>query len=260
MDNLKQIITELETTIKQTGQFVMEIYNSNDFDVSYKSDNSPFTVADVGAEKLITQALKKLTPDIPIYGEETYDGKDVKDGKFWLIDPIDGTKAFIRGENIFTVNIALIENNKPVIGLVYDPQNNELYTGSILGAFKNGQPISVRTGMDELVVANNFASTNLQRRAEIFDGVKITEFLDLTSSIKICKIAEGVADLYPRAGYTYEWDTAAGHAILKYAGGNIVTYEKNELSYGKEKLLNPKFIFVYGDEKWISLIDRVRNN
>ena len=129
-----------------------------------------------------------------------------------------------------------------------------------MGAFKNDKPISVVKNNSELVIANNFASKNIAVRNKFFESIKVKSFLDLTSSIKICKIAEGVADLYPRFGYTCEWDTGAGHAILKYAGGNIITIDNQELLYGKYKLLNPKFIFVYGDEKLINLIDKIKND
>ena len=253
------IINSLSNLSRQVGDYIMQIYKT-DFDVHYKSDNSPFTVADKKAEELIITYIKKLTPDIPIYGEESFNNNFIPSEFFWLIDPIDGTKAFINKDNFFTINIALIKNNKPLLGVVYEPQNCDLYVGSPSGAFKNGTPISVVKNNSELVVANNFASKNIAMRNKFFENITAKLFLDLTSSIKICKIAEGVADLYPRFGYTYEWDTGAGHAILKYAGGNIINIDKQELSYGKDNLLNPKFIFVYGDEKLVNLTDKVEND
>ncbi|MFL2660078.1 MAG: 3'(2'),5'-bisphosphate nucleotidase CysQ [Alphaproteobacteria bacterium] len=253
------IITSLSSLSRKVGDYIMQVYKT-DLDVYYKSDNSPFTIADKKAEELITNHIKQLTPDIPIYGEESFNNNFTPSEFFWLIDPIDGTKAFISRDNFFTINIALIKNNKPLLGVVYEPQNSELYVGSPLGAFKNDKPISVIKNNSELVIANNFASKNIALRNKFFESIKVKSFLDLTSSIKICKIAEGVADLYPRFGYTCEWDTGAGHAILKYAGGNIITIDKQELLYGKYKLLNPKFIFVYGDEKLINLIDKIKND
>ncbi|MGB1360649.1 MAG: 3'(2'),5'-bisphosphate nucleotidase CysQ family protein [Alphaproteobacteria bacterium] len=257
MKNLESIIIELKSVIKQAGSLAMEIYNT-DFDVDYKDDNSPVTIADKKCEGLIIDAISILTPDIPIYGEETFDKNTIIADKFWLIDPIDGTKSFVKKDNLFTVNIGLVENNKPVLGLVYEPQNDELYVGSTLGVFKNDVPISVKKMQDEIIIASNGQLEKLEKFQTLLGDLKVKDYLKLTSSIKICRVAEGVADLYPRFGYTSEWDTAAAHAILKYAGGNIITYDKSELSYGKENLLNHKFIYVYGDKNSVKLLDNIK--
>ena len=222
---------------------IMRVYKT-DFTTHYKDNNTPVTQADIEAEYKIIKALKKITPNIPCVGEESYKTNAHKKHKqFWLIDPIDGTRAFVAKNNVFTINAGLIENGQPVFGIVYNPLDDEMYVGSPLGAFKNGQVISARSiPQSGAVVALSFIPTTTGKTTNYLNAYTIDQYLNLTSSIKICRIAEGRADLYPRFGTTCEWDTAAAHAILHYSGGTLRTLNGDDLVYGKAEIENPHFI------------------
>ena len=241
--NYEALSIAMTSLFKQVSLNIMHAYET-DFTTQYKDDNTPVTQADINGEKEITQALKTITPDIAVIGEETYNAKTHQTyGRFWLLDPIDGTRAFVAKNNIFTINAGLIENGKAIFGIVYSPLTDEMYIGSPLGAFKNGKKISVRSIPDTgAVIAMSFIPTKPSPLKEFLDTYIIDTYLELTSSIKICRIAEGQADLYPRFGPTSEWDTAAAHAVLHYAGGTIHTMDGNNIVYGKDEIENPHFI------------------
>ncbi|MFD1020186.1 3'(2'),5'-bisphosphate nucleotidase CysQ [Thalassobacillus hwangdonensis] len=251
----------------EAGQAIMEIYQT-DFDVEYKEDDSPLTIADKKSHELIKSALEKHYPEIPILSEEgkgiPYEERSEWD-KFWLIDPIDGTKEFIKKNGEFTVNIALIENGKPVFGVVYAPALDTFYLGNKeKGAFKmegmsaisfdNEKTFfekavalpqhSKETNKVKVVASRSHMSSETEEFIEAlkkdYDEV---ETVSAGSSLKLCLVAEGTADYYPRYAPTMEWDTGAGQAVVEHAGGQVtVAGEETPLLYNKENLLNPWFL------------------
>jgi len=277
MDLKPYILISMQAAI-EAGNAITEVYRAKDFAVAYKSDKSPLTIADQKSHEIITGALKKY--DLPILSEE---GKDTPYAqrknwaRFWLVDPLDGTKEFIKRNGEFTVNIALIENNLPVLGTIFVPDRNTLYfAGRNFGAFKLkdgpfGQLQKARTGSDEeartllaqiveqstrmpighprrsaLTIVGSRSHKTAELESYVAEKRKAfgdVEFISAGSSLKICLVAEGRADLYPRLGPTMEWDTAAGQAIAEYAGAAVYQYDKEEpLIYNKEDLHNPWFI------------------
>jgi 3'(2'), 5'-bisphosphate nucleotidase len=241
---------ELTAIAKNAGEIIMHHYTKNIIQVSYKSDNSPVSIADLEANDFICNNLTKLFPDIPIISEENDNQNQIINNKFWLVDPLDGTKSFIKKNGFFTVNIALIEENKPTLGVIYSPLDDCLYFMKEDQAYlkKSGedeQIISARTIPEEGATVLISSSLTLKEKVDRFlKDLKVAQVIPIASSIKLCSIAEGKADFYPRFGTTMEWDTAAGHAILKAAGGNILNLNGQELSYGNidNNFTNPHFI------------------
>lgn len=242
---------------KDAGSVIMDIYN-RDVEVEFKNDRSPLTEADKKSNELIIQSLELFHPKIPIISEEnseiSYSERSLW-GEFWLIDPLDGTKEFIKRNGDFTVNIALIRYGFPVFGVVYLPVDEILYCaekGS--GAFKedrSGNLSKIFNGVhyDKLELIKVVAS-----RSHITDEVKEfvedlnnegkeVEMISVGSSLKLCLVAEGSANIYPRFGPTMEWDTGAAQAVVMESGRKVLNFETNELlSYNKKSLLNPWFI------------------
>jgi len=228
---------------------VMSIYMT-DFKVDYKADESPITAADIASHNVIVEGLRNLSQDIPILSEE---GAEIPWSerkhwqRFWLIDPIDGTKDFTQRTGEFTVNIALIENGEPILGVVTAPALAEAYWGlKGEGAYKRDntghvQRITVaEPGEAKRVVASkNYLNEDTKA---FIDKLGAHELVQAGSSLKFCKIAEGHADIYPRLAPTCEWDTGAAHAVLLAAGGKVETLEGKPLQYGKEDVLNPHFV------------------
>ena len=247
-DNL---IRKINDVALDAGNKVISIYEK-DFNVQQKSDSSPLTEADLASHQCIVDALSSIAPVIPILSEESADISWAERSAwrtYWLIDPLDGTKEFIKKNGEFTINIALIENGTPVFGSVYAPVLEELYFGGKdIGAWKQTasqkQSISVARSSNptiRVVGSRSHQSEDIQNYLKQFSNY---ELVPMGSSLKICLIAEGKADIYPRLGPTSEWDTAAAHAVLKAAGGTCVLYDNNqELMYNtKDSLLNPYFI------------------
>ena len=246
----KDLAAAIEAIALQAGAVIMEIYG-RDFAVETKADESPVTEADEAAEAVIVAALRALTPDIPVVAEEEVaagQAPDVGAGPFWLVDPLDGTREFISRNGDFTVNIALIRDGLPVLGTVHVPARDETYTAAGAGQVtrKRGtgaaEAISARPpGGDGLVamVSRSHASPETD---DFLTGFDIKERIDAGSSLKFCRLAEGVADLYPRLGRTMEWDTAAGHAVLSCAGGSVSRLDGSPLRYGKNGFENPHFV------------------
>ncbi len=232
------------------GREIMEVYNS-DFTVDTKDDASPVTEADRRAEVLITQAIRKdITDAFPIVGEEAVSEgiiPDVAGQPFWLLDPLDGTKEFIKRGKDFTVNIALIEIGIPVLGVVHVPATGDTYWGSRYGSFATTggnaeRRISCRPQPTNGIVAIVSKSHRTPEIDEYLKQFTVSKEISTGSSLKFCRVAAGNADLYPRLGRTMEWDTAAGHAVLRYAGGTVKTLENQELFYGKPNFENPHFV------------------
>ena len=234
----------------EAAKAVMEIY-TKDFEIQYKDDKSPLTEADLKANEIICNSLQKLYPAIPIMSEEN---KEVeysvrKDWDYyWCIDPIDGTKEFVKKNDEFTINIALIQKNTPVLGVVYAPATGEMYEAKKgYGAFKNGQklPLHVNSRQEQKMRVATSKSHLSQETQEFIDALPTKEIEQLSkgSSLKLCMVAEGVTDIYPRLSPTMEWDTAAAHAIVLESFKDVIQYENRErVVYNKENLLNPWFI------------------
>ena len=233
---------------RAAGERVMEVYRS-DFEVRGKVDASPVTEADERAETLILQALASRTPQIPVISEEAAAAGQVPEvhERFWLVDPLDGSKEFINRNGEFTVNIALIDNGEPVLGVVLAPALERLFAGARdCGAFieQGGQRLAIqcRAVPDEgLDVVASRSHGDAEALDAFLDGRKVRSVKSAGSSLKICLVAAGEADLYPRLGRTMEWDIAAGHAVLAAAGGQVFTLTGEGLRYGKPGLDNPHF-------------------
>ncbi len=243
-------LNDIEVIALEAGNTIMEIYN-RDFSIEYKDDKSPLTEADLASNEVIIKALAKY--NVPIMSEEgkmiTYE--DRKDWEYyWCIDPIDGTKEFIKKNGEFTVNIALIHNDTPILGVVYAPALKDMYKAKKGdGAFKNNQklPLEVNeTPEKSLKVVASKSHLSEETQAFIDDLAKGTESIEQVSkgsSLKLVMVAEGSADIYPRLAPTMEWDTAAADAIVRESGKMTYQFENDEaVVYNKENLLNPWFV------------------
>jgi 3'(2'), 5'-bisphosphate nucleotidase len=238
---------------RDAGQEIMRIY-AGDLGARTKADKSPVTDADHAAEAIIVKGLRALTPDRPVVAEEEMAAgrtPRLDGGPFWLVDPLDGTKEFIKRNGEFTVNIALIEQGRPALGVVLAPASDTLWRGAVgLGADKSESggafhPIQVRVPPDHGLTACASRSTAIYSDLDIWfrnNGLTVAERTQAGSSLKFCLIAEGKADIYPRFGPTNEWDTAAGQGVLEAAGGEVVTTDDRPLRYGKPGFGNPHFI------------------
>ncbi len=245
------LLGSAEEIARKAGAAIFQIYGS-EFSVTEKEDQSPLTEADCAAHHIIKDALLRVTPDIPILSEEDVQsfGGPNQDGRYWLVDPLDGTKEFIRRNGEFTVNIALIEKEKPVIGVVFAPVLNILYGAARgAGAFKRSsnqprQMLGVQSRMKgqpwRVVGSRSHAGDSL---AHFLKKLGEHELLSMGSSLKFCLVAEGRADLYPRFGPTSLWDTAAAQCVLEQAGGHVVQLSGRPLSYAQPSIVvNPFFI------------------
>lgn len=243
-------IDALSALARLAGRAILEVYGT-EFTVQEKEDRSPLTKADMRSHAILSQGLKELYPDIPVLSEE---GKQTDPNtrsawrQFWLVDPLDGTKEFIKRNGEFTVNIALIEQGRVVFGVVSAPVHRLSYWGGAgLGAWRKSEQgihalkvCPARPGEPLKVVGSRSHSSPETKDwlAKLGDY----ELLSVGSSLKFCLLAEGQAQLYPRLGPTCEWDTAAAQAVLEGAGGEVVTLEGEPLRYSKASLLNPWFI------------------
>lgn len=257
LETLTGYADRLEPTMLECGRVIMGIYES-DFEVERKADKSPVTEADEASEAVILKALAEIAPDIPVVAEEqcAAQGFPEFDGStFWCVDALDGTKEFIRRRGDFTVNIALVVDGVPALGLVYAPVHGTLYRGivcpqsgaSAASVTRNGTrtPIAVRPKPDNGLTIVGSASHQVKDAMDAFLAEHdVADMIAIGSSLKFCLVAEGKADLYPRFGPTCEWDTAAGHAVLRAAGGSVKTFDGDHLPYKKEsaRYLNGTFI------------------
>ncbi len=232
------------------GHIIMG-YFANGYTKNKKSDDSPVTEADIAANNYIIEKLSVLVPNIPIIAEEDEVLGSSEHKRFFLVDPLDGTRSFVRGEPEFTVNIGLIENNKPVFGVIYCPPQDILYFGLVGGnAYKqtgstSPQIIKTRPAPKGGLTVVRSRSHPSKATNTYLETLHIKELVSGSSSVKFCMVAEGSADIYPRFGRTMEWDTAAGHAILVAAGGKVEKIDGNAFLYGKQGFENPEFI-AYG--------------
>ena len=243
--------TDLAQLSRAAGAAIMEVYRDGP-QVRRKADQSPVTEADERAEAIIIAGLMQLAPDVPIVAEEAVAAGRFPDvsnaARFWLVDPLDGTREFINRNGEFTVNIALIEHGVPVAGVVYAPAINRLFMGAAGHGAKvidAGGEREIRCRLPSAEGVTVLASRSHGDRAALdryLHDLHVAEVIAAGSSLKLCLIAEGVADLYPRFGRTMEWDIAAGHAVLAAAGGSVCDLSGAPLRYGKGDLANPDFV------------------
>ncbi len=258
LDNNKKLILAVSNIAIQAGNIIMKHY-MKDVELMTKQDKSPLTNADLQSDKLIAEELKLLNEKIPILSEESLiEWNERKNwNTYWLVDPLDGTKEFINKNGEFTVNIALIQNNKPILGVIYAPALSILYFAQKnKGSYKINcsnnlltleKSIRLNTNIkkrsDQIIVIGSRSHSNTKFNLWIKEKFRNHHIIQKGSSLKLCDIAEGKADIYPRFGPTSEWDIAAGQIILEEAGGNIISFNNKTLSYNsKENLLNPEFI------------------
>ena len=244
---LQQVITIAE----QAGQAILEIYqqDSSQFNVTDKADASPLTAADLAAHQLIVNALTALTPDIPILSEEAANiSWDIRQHwqRYWLVDPLDGTKEFIKRNGEFTVNIALIEQGEPVLGVIHAPVLNKTYyaakgEGAFVKQGTTSKTISVAKPSDTVRVVGSRSHPSPDLAGYLAQFAK-HDMVPVGSSLKFCLVAEGSADVYPRFGPTMQWDTGAGHIIATEAGARVSFDGIASQVYQRENLRNPNFI------------------
>jgi len=243
----------LDTAIRAAlaaGDEILKVY-AEPFEVVQKSDQTPVTEADLASERVIVKMLSAAFPDIPIVSEETApeDGFKPPAARFWVVDPLDGTKEFVAKNGEFAVCIGLVEDGIPVMGVVHGPARRVTYaangTGTAISIRDGGtpEPIGARVPPpDGIVVVHSRSHENSRRLAEYFEGRSILERKICGSALKFGILAEGDADFYPRFGTTMEWDTAAGQAILEAAGGSVFDLDGSRLRYGKHDLKNSGFL------------------
>ncbi len=262
--DLKSFIEPIVALAEDAGHAILEVY-STDFEVQSKVDESPLTQADLASNHRIVAGLRHLTPDLPIISEESglpdFEERRHWD-RYWLIDPLDGTKEFVNRNGEFTVNIALIVNNRPVFGVVHVPVQNKTYVGcegvgaELRDADRPPRPIQVVAKSREPVRVVGSRSHRGASLDAYLAALGPHDMVPMGSSLKFCVVAEGDADLYPRLGPTSEWDTAAAQAVVEQAGGSVVTLDGKSMAYNaKADILNPHF-FVIGasDRDWLALL------
>ena len=254
--NLEYLCQNVLTIARLAGKKILEIYSS-DFTVEQKEDNTPLTTADLAADQIIQHELKILTPEIPVLTEESvhipFETRR-QWTRYWLVDPLDGTREFIKRNGEFTVNIALIDNHQSILGVITAPVLNTEYFawrgGKAYKKCPGESPETIYTrkaDIDNLVIAGSRSHVS-DKLQTYLDQLGKVDLLSVGSSLKSCMVAEGSVDLYPRLGLTSEWDTAAAQCIVEQAGGHMTQTDKSPLRYNtKDSLLNPEF-FVFGDD------------
>ena len=241
--NLKNITEGLLNTFLKAGKIAKEI-SQRGVKITTKSDKSPVTDGDLAVDEILKTKIKSLTPFIPIISEETVDlNIENKDKTFWLIDPIDGTRDYIQKKDEYTLNAALIINLKPAIGIVYAPAKDRLffsYGKGLAFEINSGKTSKLnckKKNISKIIGLEN-SGTTPNEVLDIYKKYKVSQTLRMSSSLKFCVLASGEADIYAAQARAFEWDIAAGHAILEHAGGSITTHEKKKFLYGKENYRN----------------------
>jgi 3'(2'), 5'-bisphosphate nucleotidase len=251
-NDLASLRQEVEILARTAGAAIMEIYHSEDFGETSKADNSPLTLADLASHNTIMEGLSKLAPQFPILSEEAADIPYAERSKwpsFWLVDPLDGTKEFLKRNGEFTVNIALVKQGVPVLGVVYAPALDVCYCAARgTGAFVQRGNATARPIRSEAHTADSAIkvvasrSHSDARTAALLQKLGNHECISMGSSLKLCLVAETAAHFYPRLGPTMEWDTAAAHAVVIEAGGMVCDIAEQSLRYNKEDMHNPEFL------------------
>ncbi len=261
---LNRLVLEVAALAREAGRTILEVYASG-FSVAEKADRSPLTEADLRSEKLILAGLRRIAPEIPVLSEEAVKLPwATRRGwrQLWVVDPLDGTKEFVQRNGEFTVNIALVQDRRAVLGVVHAPVLERCYYACEgVGAFRSdataaGRPIRVAKrgpGPVRVVGSRNHRGHSLDA---FLERVGPHEFVEVGSSLKLCIVAEAGADVYPRLGPTSEWDTAAGQCVLEQAGGQVLKLDGEPLDYNaKEELLNPHFVALAdGDTDWLAML------
>ncbi|UOA13242.1 MULTISPECIES: 3'(2'),5'-bisphosphate nucleotidase CysQ [Sulfitobacter] len=251
----EKLVAEMRRLALEAGDKIMEIYGQNDFEVKSKSDDSPVTAADEAADAIISEGLRRAFPDMMLVTEEQSVTHTAKGDTFLIVDPLDGTKEFVHRRGDFTVNIALVEGGVPTRGVVYAPAKSRMFFTQAdgqsveeTGDFAKDQlgetkAISVSDPDNSALMVVASKSHRDQATDDYIGKYGVRDMTSAGSSLKFCLVATGEADLYPRLGRTMEWDTAAGHAVLNGAGGDVVRFDDlTPLTYGKEDFANPFFI------------------
>lgn len=250
----RHLLDQVGEIAKLAGREIMDVYRRPNLSIEYKEDGSPLTVADLRSHAIIETSLQQLTPYIPLLSEESSaetHRERIEWATLWMVDPLDGTKGFVKRNGEFTVNIALIHNKRPILGVVHTPVESLMhYAAEGIGAFccKGDDPpyaIQTRELPDQGLVVVSSRSRQQRHLDRFLKQVRrrftSVETLFMGSSLKICRVAEGIADVYPRIGSTSEWDTAAAQCVLEAAGGKMFDVAGNSLEYNKLDILNPKF-------------------
>lgn len=261
-----ELLRDIIGLARRAGEEILAVYASQDAGVSTKADDSPLTLADLRAHRVIVETLHAITPSIPVLSEESAEMLPYSErsrwGRYWLVDPLDGTKEFLSRNGEFTVNIALVEAHTPVLGVVHAPARATTYSGLAgTGAWRSrGQGPAEAIQAQRRVGSVVRVVGSKSHRGDSLDGFIARlgphELVPMGSSLKFCMIAEGAADVYPRLGPTSEWDTAAAQAVVCAAGGAVVTLDGAALTYNaKPDILNPHFV-VYADagRDWLALL------
>jgi len=263
-NSLQHLVEPLIEVASKAGAAILEIYQS-DFEVTAKADQSPLTEADMASHRAIVSELQSLTPEWPVLSEESAEvpySERRHWQRYWLIDPLDGTKEFVKRNGEFTVNIALIDQHRPVLGVVHVPVRQQTYYGLLgHGAFRidaNGQTQKIRPTVPpaeplRIVGSRSHLGPRVKAYLAAMDDCAM---VSMGSSLKLCLVAEGAADLYPRLGPTSEWDTAAAQAVVEAAGGLVVRTDGSKLRYNtRESLLNPEFlVFADSGRDWTAAV------
>lgn len=247
--DLDALLAALRPVAEEAGRATLGFYG-DDAGAREKADGSPVTLADEAAERIILPRLRELTPEIPVVSEEEVAagiGPATVGHRFWLVDPLDGTKEFLKRNGEFTVNIALIEDGQPVLGIVVAPALGQTYLGAagraVLADAEGERAIACRAVPPEgLTVVGSRSHADTAAMEAFLHGRRVAAFRAAGSSLKLCLIAAGEADLYPRFGPTMEWDIAAGHAVLVAAGGCVTQLDGSPFTYGKPGFRNPFFV------------------
>jgi len=254
----QRIVEGLRAIALEAGRAILDIY-AHDITVREKDDRTPVTDADTAAEDIILARLAELTPGIPIIAEEQVAAGKVPEiaERFWLVDPLDGTKEFISRNGEFTVNVALIEAHRPTLGVVYAPAKGRLFLAGPAGASAAAQApsgtwsaphsIGVRAAPADGLTVVASRSHRDEKTDKYLEQFNVHSVISAGSSLKFCLVAAGEADLYPRLGRTMEWDTAAGHAVLAAAGGRVETLDGASLTYGKAPIFENPFFVARGE-------------
>ena len=241
--DFKKITEELKPTFDMAGLESINLYKKG-LKIEIKEDGSPVSNGDLKVNELIIKKIKDLTPNIPVISEETVNLKEKnKNSIFWLIDPIDGTKEYISGKDEYTLNAALIIDLKPALGMVYAPEKNRLfysYGKNLAFEINNGKKIVLdckKKHSSKIIGLESSRSTS-NEVLEIYKKYKVSQIIKMSSSLKFCVLAAGEADIYAAKARAWEWDIAAGHAVLEHSGGSITTHDEKKFLYGKKNYKN----------------------
>jgi 3'(2'), 5'-bisphosphate nucleotidase len=248
------LLPAVEKLARQAGAAILKLYQSGTPTI-VKKDGSPVTAADLASDAILRPGLATLTPSIPVVSEEGVEAGEVPDisgGSFWLVDPLDGTKEFIGGTGEFTVLIGLVEDGVPTLGVIYGPVADELYSAAVPATAwsvtaMGRQALHVRkpAADGKLIVTSSYRRTNSALETYL-EKMPVADRIRRRSAFKWADVARGAADLYPGFGTSYEWDTAAGHALVLAAGGSVTLVDGSPLAYGKPKFLNPDILVLGG--------------